>query len=63
MLPEQWPAGRLALTAVDAGTGEFVVFNADSGVPLERAVAASCAVPTVCCLLYTSDAADDQSTV
>ena len=57
MLPEQWPAGRLALTAVDAGTGEFVVFHADSGVPLEQAVAASCAVPTVFPLVHAGDRA------
>ena len=57
MLPEQWPAGRLALTAVDAGSGEFVVFHADSGVPLEQAVAASCAVPTVFPLVHAGDRA------
>ncbi|WHF22356.1 hypothetical protein QJS66_19920 [Kocuria rhizophila] len=38
---QQRPAGAsAALTAVDAGTGSFVVFHADSGVPLEQAVAA-----------------------
>ena len=57
MLPAQWPAGRLALTAVDAGSGEFVVFHADSGVPLERAVAASCAVPMVFPLVHVGDRA------
>lgn len=42
-----WPQGRLLVTAVDAVTGRSVVFDRDSGVPLERAVAASCAVPGV----------------
>lgn len=57
MLLEQWPAGRLPLTAVDAGSGEFVVLHADSGVPLERAVAASCAVPLVFPLVHVGDRA------
>lgn len=39
-----WP-DRFACTAVDAGTGEFVVWDAGAGVPLDRAVASSCAVP------------------
>jgi NTE family protein len=43
----QWPARPLIITAVDAGTGEFHAFDRDSGVPLLRAVAASCAVPGV----------------
>jgi NTE family protein len=42
-----WPAQRLLVTAVDAGTGEFRTFGADDGVPLVDAVAASCAVPMV----------------
>jgi NTE family protein len=43
-----WPtATRLLITAVDAETGEFRAFGADSGVPLVMAVAASCAVPGV----------------
>ena len=42
-----WPNRPLLLTAVDAHTGEFVVFNAESGVSLIDAVAASCAVPGV----------------
>ena len=42
-----WPNGRLAITAVDAETGAAVVFDNDSGVDLDRAVAASCAVPGV----------------
>jgi NTE family protein len=42
-----WPERPLKITAVDAATGEFVVFNSDSGVPLIDAVCASCAVPGV----------------
>jgi NTE family protein len=43
-----WPNDRrLLITAVAADTGEFVVFDRDSGVPLIDAVAASCAVPGV----------------
>ncbi|MEH0844610.1 patatin-like phospholipase family protein [Micromonospora sp. CPCC 205711] len=43
----EWPARRLLVTAVDAASGEFVVFDADSGVSLVDAVGASCAVPGV----------------
>lgn len=39
-----WPSGY-ACTAVDAETGEFVVWQGQEGVALERAVASSCAVP------------------
>jgi NTE family protein len=42
-----WPTRRLLLTAVDAHTGEFVVFDSSSGVSLVDAVTASCAVPGV----------------
>jgi NTE family protein len=42
-----WPAADLRITAVAAQTGEFVVFDATSGVSLIDAVAASCAVPLV----------------
>jgi NTE family protein len=42
----RFPA-RLRLTAVDAVSGGFRVFDAASGVPLERAVAASCCVPGI----------------
>lgn len=42
-----WPARRLLVTAVDARSGEFVVFDRDSGVDLVDAVGASCAVPGV----------------
>lgn len=42
-----WPDSDLMITAVRADTGEAVAFTKDSGVPLARAVAASCAVPLV----------------
>ena len=42
-----WPEGALRVTAVDAHTGAFRVFERDSGVPLVHAVAASCAVPGI----------------
>lgn len=41
----QWPDRALRITAVDAATGEFVVFDPNSVVGLVDAVAASCAVP------------------
>ncbi len=40
-----WPFTPLKLSAVDAATGEFVVFDRSSGIGLVDAVAASCAVP------------------
>ena len=43
-LPSQlWPQRRMLITAVDADTGEPVVFDRHSGVDLVDAVAASCA--------------------
>ena len=42
-----WPERPLLVTAVDTADGAFTTFDADSGVPLLDAVAASCAVPTV----------------
>jgi NTE family protein len=42
-----WPNRVLRLTALDAATGELVVFDRESGVELVDAVAASCAVPGV----------------
>ena len=47
LVGKEWPVGRLLVTAVDAETGMSVVFDSSSGVPLERAVAASCTVPGV----------------
>ncbi len=43
----EWPERALRVTAVNAHSGEFRVFDRDSGVPLVAAVAASCAVPGV----------------
>jgi NTE family protein len=42
-----WPAKMLKVTAVDARTGEFVVFDAAGRASLVDAVGASCAVPGV----------------
>ncbi|MHA6761934.1 patatin-like phospholipase family protein [Streptacidiphilus sp. PAMC 29251] len=42
---DAWPERRLMITAVDATTGEPVVWDRDSGVPLVHAVAASSAFP------------------
>ncbi|MFD8783392.1 patatin-like phospholipase family protein [Kitasatospora sp. NPDC059599] len=42
-----WPAATLRITAVDAETGTVEAFDADSGLDLADAVAASCAVPLV----------------
>jgi NTE family protein len=39
-----WPKG-FACTAVRVDTGEFVVWDEEADVPLERAVASSCSVP------------------
>ena len=43
---EGWPA-QYSCTAVDALSGEFVVWNGQPGVELSAAVASSCAVPGV----------------
>ncbi|MDQ0895040.1 patatin-like phospholipase family protein [Agromyces ramosus] len=40
---ERWPQRTVLVTAIDAGTGEPVVFDRHSGVDLVDAVAASCA--------------------
>ena len=42
-----WPARALKVTAVDARTGEFVVFDSAGDASLVDAVGASCAVPGV----------------
>lgn len=47
LVPTDWPARRLGVTAVDASDGSFRVFEQADGVPLVQAVAASCTVPTV----------------
>ncbi|GAA5186238.1 patatin-like phospholipase family protein [Rugosimonospora acidiphila] len=43
----EWPDRRILLPAVDAQTGQLIVFTRDSGVALVDAVTASCAVPGV----------------
>jgi NTE family protein len=47
MPQDDWPARRLVVTGVDALTGDPVAWDRGSGVPLVRAVTASCAVPCV----------------
>ena len=42
-----WPGRDLRIPAVDAVTGEIVIFTRDIGVRLVDAVAASCAVPGI----------------
>ena len=42
-----WPRKPLKITAIEARSGELIVFDRDSGVGLVDAVAASCAVPGV----------------
>lgn len=44
---DAWPARRLLITAVDAETGDDVVWDRTSDIALASAVAASCAVPGV----------------
>jgi NTE family protein len=44
---EGWPKKAYACTAVDAESGDFVVWGNDSGVGLARAVASSCSVPGI----------------
>ena len=43
----EWPAGKLKITAVEAATGRFAIFDSASGVSLVDAVGASCAVPGI----------------
>jgi NTE family protein len=42
---DEWPGTRLLITGMDAVSGEPVVWDASSGVPLSLAVAASSAAP------------------
>jgi NTE family protein len=44
---DTWGERDLKLTAVEAETGKFVVFDRSSGVDIVHAVASSCAVPLV----------------
>ncbi len=46
-IPEvPWPT-RFACTAIDAETGEFLLWNQDTAAPLRLAVPSSCSVPTI----------------
>ncbi len=46
MVPvDEWPETPLKLTAVEAATGGFQVWDRDSAVPLHVAAASSCSVP------------------
>lgn len=44
---QEWPDRRFLATAVEVGTGDFVVWDRGGGAPIERAVASSCCVPGV----------------
>ena len=44
---DRWPQRRFLVTAVDTESGEPAAWHGGSGVPLDRAVAASCAGPGV----------------
>src|SRR5260370_4249605 len=44
---DAWPDRGVLLTAVDAETGELMIFARESGVSLVDAVASSCAVPGI----------------
>jgi NTE family protein len=47
LLGQSWPERHVAVVAVETLSGDRCVFDADSGVELVDAVAASCAVPGV----------------
>jgi NTE family protein len=42
---DRWPDRNFACTAVDALSGEFVVWNKEAGASMRRAIASSCSVP------------------
>ena len=42
---DRWPDRNFACTAVDALSGEFVVWDKDAGASIKRAIASSCSVP------------------
>jgi len=44
---DAWPGRNYACTAVDALSGEFVVWNKEAGAGIKRAVASSCSVPGI----------------
>jgi NTE family protein len=43
----EWPERRLLLAAVDAGTGDFQVWDRAGAAPIVQAVASSCCVPGI----------------
>jgi NTE family protein len=43
----EWPEKPLGITAIQADSGEFKVFDKNSGVSLVDAVAASCSIPEI----------------
>jgi len=43
----EWPDRPLVIAAVEAATGDPIAWDRSSGVPLDLAVAASCAVPAI----------------
>jgi NTE family protein len=45
LVHDKWPQRNYACTAVDALSGEFVVWNKEAGAGIKRAVASSCSVP------------------
>ncbi|NNN12868.1 MAG: patatin-like phospholipase family protein [Acidimicrobiaceae bacterium] len=47
LISDSWPSSTLAITAIDAFSGDLMVFTAESKVAIALAVAASCAVPGV----------------
>ncbi len=47
LVSDSWPSPSLAITSVDAVSGDLTVFTAESKVAIDAAVAASCAVPGV----------------
>ena len=47
LVSDSWPSPSLAITSVDAFSGDLAVFTAESKVAIDIAVAASCAVPGV----------------
>ena len=47
LISHEWPTTPLVLTSIDAVSGEFVTWDASSGISIIDAVASSCAVPVV----------------
>src|SRR4051794_14064173 len=45
---EHWPQQPVLITAVDAQSGEPVVFDRESGIELVEAIAASCSSGSAC---------------